>query len=108
MLTAFKILRPYSRRGRLIRHGERIFIHPATGLGFIEGGQLRLARILQYFRALCGEAEFPAVRCNAPWVSVVIETTGRTRGCFFHPVIGDFKDMNGVDAIRFRSELNVL
>src|SRR5262245_5729724 len=32
--------------------------------GFIEGGVEKLERLLQYFRALLGEAEFPEVQCN--------------------------------------------
>jgi MoaA/NifB/PqqE/SkfB family radical SAM enzyme len=75
--------------------------------GFVEGGSERLTRILHYFRALLGEIQFPSVRCNAPWVSVVIETTGKIRGCFFQPEIGDFHSINGDAALRFRRELNV-
>jgi MoaA/NifB/PqqE/SkfB family radical SAM enzyme len=75
--------------------------------GFIEGGTGKLDRILQYFRALNGDIDFPAMRCNAPWVSVVIETTGQIRGCFFQPVIGDFRDLNGEKAVAFRRTLNV-
>jgi MoaA/NifB/PqqE/SkfB family radical SAM enzyme len=75
--------------------------------GFVEGGIQKLRRISHYFRALIGQAEFPAVRCNAPWTSVVIETTGKIRGCFFQPVIGDFRNINGEAAVRFRRELDV-
>jgi MoaA/NifB/PqqE/SkfB family radical SAM enzyme len=75
--------------------------------GFVEGGSEKLLRIHQYFKAVLGEAEFPDVRCNAPWVSAVIETTGSIRGCFFQPVIGDYHDMNGKTAIAFRRNLDV-
>jgi MoaA/NifB/PqqE/SkfB family radical SAM enzyme len=74
---------------------------------FVEGGTAKLNRLVQYFRALSGDGELPAVQCNAPWVSVVIETTGAIRGCFFQPVIGDFRNINGAAAVRFRRELNV-
>jgi MoaA/NifB/PqqE/SkfB family radical SAM enzyme len=74
---------------------------------FVEGGVEKLHRILRYFRALRGEAEFPPVRCNAPWVSVVVETTGAIRGCFFQPIIGDFRSINGERAIAFRRALDV-
>lgn len=74
---------------------------------FVEGGIPKLKRILQYFRALDGDGEFPAVRCNAPWASVVVETTGQIRGCFFQPVIGDFRTINGDEAVRFRRALKV-
>jgi MoaA/NifB/PqqE/SkfB family radical SAM enzyme len=74
---------------------------------FVEGGVDKLHRILRYFRALRGEADFPPVRCNAPWVSVVVETTGAIRGCFFQPVIGDFRTINGERAVAFRRALDV-
>jgi MoaA/NifB/PqqE/SkfB family radical SAM enzyme len=74
---------------------------------FIEGGAGKLKRIVQYFRALLGETDFPEIRCNAPWASVVIETTGKIRGCFFQPVIGDFHNINGPSALQFRQNLNV-
>jgi MoaA/NifB/PqqE/SkfB family radical SAM enzyme len=75
--------------------------------GFIEGGGRKLKRILQFFRAATGDAPFPSVHCNAPWASMVVETTGQMRGCFFQPVIGDFRSVNGERAVRFRRELNV-
>jgi len=74
---------------------------------FIEGGSPKLRQILKYFRALLGEGDFPAVRCNAPWFSMVVETAGKIRGCFFQPVIGDVRSVNGEAAIRFRRGLNV-
>ena len=74
---------------------------------FVEGGAPKLCRLLEYFRALLGRNDFPPVRCNAPWTSVVIETTGKIRGCFFQPVIGDFRDINGKDAVEFRRGLKV-
>jgi MoaA/NifB/PqqE/SkfB family radical SAM enzyme len=77
------------------------------GDGFVEGGSGKLERILEYFRALSGEVEFPDVRCNAPWVSVVVETTGAIRGCFFQPIVGNLASLNGTAAVRFRQTLNV-
>ena len=38
---------------------------------------------------------------------MVIETTGQIRGCFFQPVIGDFRALNGDMAVNFRRNLNV-
>jgi len=78
-----------------------------SGDSFIEGGTAKLRRILRYFRALLGEMDFPEVRCNAPWVSIVVETTGKIRGCFFQPVIGDFRNINNSDAMKFRRSLDV-
>ena len=74
---------------------------------FVESGLEKLRAIHQYFRATIDNTSTPKVRCNAPWVSAVIETTGKMRGCFFQPVIGDFKNINGADAITFRRSLRV-
>jgi MoaA/NifB/PqqE/SkfB family radical SAM enzyme len=57
--------------------------------GFVAEGPARLRRLPQYYRALAGEAAFPPVSCNAPYVSVVVEADGDVRPCFFHAVIGN-------------------
>jgi MoaA/NifB/PqqE/SkfB family radical SAM enzyme len=74
---------------------------------FIEGGGRKLRRILQFFRAVLGDEPFPPVHCNAPWVSVVIETSGQIRGCFFQPIIGHYRTINGEQAKKFRRGLHV-
>ena len=51
--------------------------------GFIAESPAKLRRLLQYYRALCGLGPFPAVRCNAPEFSAVIEASGRVNPCFF-------------------------
>jgi MoaA/NifB/PqqE/SkfB family radical SAM enzyme len=53
--------------------------------GFIAESPARLRRIGQYFAALTGAAEFPAVRCNAPEFSAVIGVRGNVAPCFFIP-----------------------
>jgi MoaA/NifB/PqqE/SkfB family radical SAM enzyme len=53
--------------------------------GFIAESPAKLRHLLQYYRALCGFGEFPAVRCNAPEFSAVIEASGRVSPCFFIP-----------------------
>jgi Fe-coproporphyrin III synthase len=53
--------------------------------GFIAESPQKLKRILQYFAALCGQAAYPLVRCNAPEFSAVIGATGRVQPCFFIP-----------------------
>jgi len=80
--------------------------------GFIVGGRASLNRILQYYRAVGGRAEFPLVRCNAPWVSAVLEPDGNLRPCFFHPVYGSAaagleEALNSPEAIAFRQALRV-
>jgi MoaA/NifB/PqqE/SkfB family radical SAM enzyme len=57
----------------------------ALRANFVVGGTVALWRIHDYFAALAGLAAFPPVRCNAPWVSAVLEPGGTLRPCFFHP-----------------------
>ena len=47
--------------------------------GFIAESPAKLRRIHQYFAALLGLGAFPAVRCNAPEFSAVIDAEGRVR-----------------------------
>jgi len=80
--------------------------------GFVAGGRASLARILEYYRALAGRAELPAVRCNAPWISAVLEPDGLLRPCFFQPPyarVGDdlAETLNGAAAVAFRRSLDV-
>ena len=35
--------------------------------------------------------EFPYKKCNAPWVSTVMEADGTVRPCFFHEAYGNIK-----------------
>jgi radical SAM protein with 4Fe4S-binding SPASM domain len=72
-----------------------------------------LRRIVHHFRAHLGLAEHVAPRCNAPWVSAVVEASGDVRPCFFHPAIGNTHQgtlqeiVNGPAAFRFRAALDV-
>ena len=80
--------------------------------GFVVGGRASLDRILQYYSAVGGRAEFPKVQCNAPWVSAVLEPDGNVRPCFFHPVYGSAaagleEALNSPEAIAFRRSLRV-
>lgn len=81
--------------------------------GFIVENPPKLRRIVQHFRAQVGHAENIAPRCNAPWVSAVIEASGDVRPCFFHPVMGNIHRqpfasiINGPEALEFRSSLDV-
>ena len=75
------------------------------------GGAASLQRIHNYYRAVSGQAPFPAVHCNAPWVSAVLEPGGAVRPCFFHPpYIGEgtlAASLNSHAAIEFRRNLDV-
>ena len=60
--------------------------------GFVAESPDKLRRLPRYYAALAGDAPFPEVSCNAPWVSVVIEANGSVRPCFFHDSIGNIRD----------------
>jgi MoaA/NifB/PqqE/SkfB family radical SAM enzyme len=80
--------------------------------GFVEGGVASLRRIYDHYAALAGVREWPAVRCNAPWVSAVVEPNGVVRPCFFHaayPQTSSELDgvINSPQAIDFRRTLDV-
>ncbi len=84
-------------------------------LGFImESPQKLNRRLLQYFSAMHGINDFPTVKCNAPFVSAVVESNGDLRPCFFHRPLGNiFRDgglttvLNSKSAIKWRSLFNV-
>jgi MoaA/NifB/PqqE/SkfB family radical SAM enzyme len=81
--------------------------------GFIRESPEKLRRIAFHFQAHLGQVAPRAFRCNAPWVSAVIESNGDVRPCFFHPPFGNVRDgpliqvLNGLPAVRFRSQLNI-
>ena len=80
--------------------------------GFIAAGRASLDRILQYYLAIAGRAALPAVQCNAPWISAVLEPDGNVRPCFFHPAYGNASGsledvLNSPQAIAFRQALEV-
>ena len=83
------------------------------GTGFVLESREKLGRIVLHFRARLGLAEPVAPRCNAPWVSSVIEADGIVRPCFFHPPIGSLHGtsitavLNGAQALSFRTHLDV-
>lgn len=81
--------------------------------GFVVESAAKLRRIVHYFRAQLGLVDHVAPRCNAPWVSAVVEASGDVRPCFFHAAIGNTHQatlreiVNGPAALRFRSTLDV-
>lgn len=81
--------------------------------GFILESPAKLRRIVAHFRAHYGLEPHVAPRCNAPWVSAVVEANGDVRPCFFHPPIGNTSGatlgqiLNGPTAIQFRDGLDV-
>lgn len=81
--------------------------------GYIAESPGKLRRIYDYYAAFYGLAEFPPVRCNAPWVSTVVEADGTVRPCFFHPALGNAREtplidlLNSPEAITFRQNLDM-
>lgn len=80
---------------------------------FIQESPEKLRRIVRHFRAALGETEPVAPRCNAPWVSAVVEADGTVRPCFFHAPVGNFYQqplaeiLNSEAALRFRAGLDI-
>jgi MoaA/NifB/PqqE/SkfB family radical SAM enzyme len=80
---------------------------------FIAESRQKLERVYQYYAAFYGLNEFPFKRCNAPWVSTVIEADGSVRPCFFHEAYGNLASgsldeiVNSEAAIQFRKHLDI-
>ena len=81
--------------------------------GFIAESPEKLRKIYSYYAAFYNRNPFPYKKCNAPWVSVVIEADGTVRPCFFHAPMGNIRDqsldeiLNSDKSIRFRKELDM-
>ncbi|MCU1236133.1 MAG: Fe-S protein radical family [Candidatus Solibacter sp.] len=81
--------------------------------GFVLESPEKLRRIVRHFRACVGLEAHRAPRCNAPWVSAVVESSGDVRPCFFHSPVGNLAGttleavLNGPRAIAFRESLRV-
>ncbi len=82
--------------------------------GFVAESPEKLRRIVDHFRAHLGLQPGVAPRCNAPWVSAVLESDGVLRPCFFHRPIGTVANgatllevLNGPEAVNFRRNLDV-
>jgi MoaA/NifB/PqqE/SkfB family radical SAM enzyme len=80
---------------------------------FIAESTEKIWKIYEYYAAFYGQNSFPYKKCNAPWVSTVIEADGTVRPCFFHEPIGNIrlesldKILNSEKAIEFRKNLDV-
>jgi len=81
--------------------------------GYIAEGASKLRHIADRFREHLYAERGSAPRCNAPWVSAVVDVDGLVRPCFFHPPIGDLKRttleeaLHGAAAQNFRNSLDV-
>lgn len=91
----------------------RVRCSRAIESGYLVGGVEGLWRIHAYYGALAGIRDFPPTRCNAPWVSAVMEPGGTLRPCFFHqPYFSDRPQeldaaLNVPTAVSFRRLLDV-
>jgi len=80
---------------------------------FIAESSAKLKRIYEYYAAFYHLNSFPYKKCNAPWVSTVIEADGTVRPCFFHEAIGNIHEdslddvLNGEKGLAFRETLDM-
>jgi Fe-coproporphyrin III synthase len=80
---------------------------------FIAESSEKIRKIYRYYAAFYGLNDFPFKRCNAPWVSTVIEADGNVRPCFFHQSYGNIRQqsldkiLNSDKAIAFRKNLDM-
>jgi MoaA/NifB/PqqE/SkfB family radical SAM enzyme len=80
---------------------------------FIAESPSKLRKIYNYYAAFYDLNPFPYKKCNAPWVSTVIEADGTVRPCFFHAPLGNIRNdslediLNSNESIRFRKDLDV-
>lgn len=80
---------------------------------FIAESPRKIQMIYNYYAAFYGLNDFPCKKCNAPWVSTVVEADGTVRPCFFHQSLGNIHDnqldkiLNSDNAIEFRKNLDI-
>ncbi len=80
---------------------------------FIAESPAKLGNIYSHYAALHSIGDFATKKCNAPWVSAVIEADGAVRPCFFHNAIGNIRSsslekiVNSKEAILFRRQLDM-
>jgi len=80
---------------------------------FIAESPIKFQAIYDYYAAFYGHNAFPFKKCNAPWVSTVIEADGSVRPCFFHETIGNIHNtpladiLNSEQAVSFRRNLDM-
>ena len=80
---------------------------------FIAESPGKLRNIASYYKAVHGLDKFPFKKCNAPWVSAVVEADGTVRPCFFHEAVGNIHQqtfgaiINSESAKAFRRKLDM-
>lgn len=63
----------------------------AFATGRVSPGPEGLRNLVRYYGAHLGLNPFPAVTCNAPWMSVYVAPDGAVHPCFFHPPVGNVR-----------------
>jgi len=80
---------------------------------FIAESPEKIQKIHDYYAAFYGLNPFPYKKCNAPWVSTVVEADGTVRPCFFHEGFGNIHQdslatiLNSDRAVHFRKSLDM-
>lgn len=80
---------------------------------FIAESPAKLMKIAEYYKASYGLNPYPYKKCNAPWVSTVVEADGTVRPCFFLPPLGNIHEqplediLNSPSSIAFRKGLDM-
>lgn len=80
---------------------------------FVAESPEKIQKIHDYYAAFYGQNPFPYKKCNAPWVSTVIEADGTVRPCFFHEPMGNIREntlsdiLNSKESIHFRKTLDM-
>jgi MoaA/NifB/PqqE/SkfB family radical SAM enzyme len=81
--------------------------------GFVAESPAKLRGLVRHYASLIGDEEPGPRRCNAPWVSTVIEADGTVRPCFFHRELGKLAEapldriLLSPEAAAFRRDLDV-
>jgi MoaA/NifB/PqqE/SkfB family radical SAM enzyme len=80
---------------------------------FIAESPEKIGKIGAYYTAAYGMNPYPYKKCNAPWVSTVVEADGTVRPCFFLPPLGNIHQdsleniLNSRESIEFRKTLDM-
>jgi len=110
---------PEERRSEIAPNIERLTLEVESIIDdyardrFVLESPAKLRRIVDHNRAHFGLQAYTAPKCNAPWVSAVVDTDGNVRPCFFNAPFGNISGttleavVNGPQAVAFRETLNV-
>jgi Fe-coproporphyrin III synthase len=74
--------------------------------GFIAESPAKMVKLVQYYKAVNKNSDYPEVVCNAPWVSAVIESDGRVLPCFFHKPYGNIYEKDFLEIINSKVARN--